>query len=159
MNRLFSDRTTLPTGNCISSAVFEIRMRPLRDVPGNDSIVLKIPGVGGTTWSKSINSLSLATAPAYPWNPGKPAKTYTWNMGAMPLGGANMLTALNALRVLDVYVQDDTSVDYISLTVVFCPCQPTTLPGTVSPAASASISPAAVAATAPCDCLPASPKP
>jgi hypothetical protein len=159
VNRLFSDRMALPTGNCISSATFEIRLRPLKDVPGNDSIVLKIPGTGGTTWSKSINSLSLATAPTYAWNPGKPAKTYTWNMGAMPLGGANMLTSLNALRVLDVYVQDDTSVDYIKLTVVFCPCQATTLPGTLTPAAAAAIAPAAAATPAACDCLPASSKP
>jgi uncharacterized repeat protein (TIGR01451 family) len=157
VNRLFSDKLSLPTGNCISSATFEIRMKPLRDVPGNDSIVLKIPGTGGATWSKSINSLSLATPPAYAWNPGKPAKTYTWNMGAMPLGGVNLLPSLDALRVLAVYVQDDTSVDYITLTVTFCPCQATTLPAVTTQSAAQSM-PSTPAAAAPCDCLPASPR-
>jgi len=40
VNRLFSDRLALPTGNCISSATFEIRMKPLKDAPINDTITL-----------------------------------------------------------------------------------------------------------------------
>jgi uncharacterized repeat protein (TIGR01451 family) len=159
VNRQFSDRLVLPTGNCISAATFSIRMKPLKDVPKNDTIVLKIPGTGGTTWSKSINPLSTTSSPSYPWITGKAAKTFTWNLGAMPLGGANLLPALNTLRVLDVYVQDDTSVDYITLTVTFCPCQQTTPPtGVIAPAA-APVAPATAPVVAPCDCLPAAPRP
>jgi len=95
----------------------------------------------------------------YPWNPGKPGKTYTWNMGAMPLGSANLLSALNTRRVLDVYVQDDTSVDYITLTVTFCPCQPAILPAVTAQASAQAAPPTPAAAPAPCDCLPASAKP
>jgi uncharacterized repeat protein (TIGR01451 family) len=122
INRRFSHRISLPIGNCIQSATYEIRVKPLKDKPKDDTITLKIPGTGGTTWTKSLNALSVAATPSYPWVTGKPARTYTWNLGSMPLGGANLVASLNTLRVLDTYVQDDTSVDYIRLTVVFCEC-------------------------------------
>lgn len=42
----------------------------------------------------------------------------------MPSGGGatNLIPALNAIRILDINIQDDTSVDYIKLVVVFCEC-------------------------------------
>ena len=49
-------------------------------------------------------------------------KTVLFNLGAMPSGGGstNLIPALNTLRKLDISIQDDTSVDYIKLIVVFC---------------------------------------
>ena len=48
--------------------------------------------------------------------------TLPFNLGAMPSGGGstNLLPALNSSRVLDINIQDDTSVDYIKLVVGFC---------------------------------------
>ena len=42
----------------------------------------------------------------------------------MPSGGGstNLIPALNSTRVLDINIQDDTSVDYIKLIAVFCEC-------------------------------------
>ena len=53
----------------------------------------------------------------------------------------------------------DTSIDYITLTVTFCVCQPTTLPGDVTPAAIQPLASAAASTATVCDCLPASPRP
>ncbi|HVA87208.1 MAG TPA: hypothetical protein VNF73_12955, partial [Candidatus Saccharimonadales bacterium] len=127
-NRAFSDEIALPSGNVIQSAILQIRMKPLCDVPSNDTIKLKM-GPAGATWSKYIDWLSYTApqtgnAPSVRshWACRTPAKTFTWDLFQMP-GGANLVTVgtgLDATRLLDVYIQDDTSIDYIKLTIVFC---------------------------------------
>jgi len=117
----FSDRLTLtvPSGYCINSAILEISMRPLYNGPANDTVSLKI---GPASWSKSIQSISLNTAPSSFWDDYGPAKLFTWNLAALPLGSQNILAALNSIRHLDIRVQDDTMVDYARLTVKYCTC-------------------------------------
>jgi uncharacterized repeat protein (TIGR01451 family) len=129
----FTHRFTLPAGSCIESATYEIRMKPLRGKgsdPKNDTIQLRVPG--GVTWLPKIDDLSLDQAPAYHWAVGKPAKTFVWNLASTPINMANLLPGLDTNRILDTWVQSDTSVDYIQLTVTFCACEKPS-PGTFTP--------------------------
>ncbi|HVA84942.1 MAG TPA: SdrD B-like domain-containing protein, partial [Candidatus Saccharimonadales bacterium] len=116
-NRAFAHRFYLGTGNCIQSATLEIRIKALPGGSTNDTLGIKVPG--SSSWGKPI----FAIAPTGTWTPPK-VKTVLFNLGAMPSGGGstNLIAALNSIRVLDINIQDDTSVDYIKLVVVFCEC-------------------------------------
>jgi uncharacterized protein (DUF2141 family) len=116
-DRAFAHRFYLGAGNCIQSATLEIRIKALPGGSTNDTMGIKVPG--GSAWAKAISAIS----PTGTWSPPK-VKTVLFNLGAMPSGGGstNLIPALDSLRVLDINIQDDTSVDYIKLIVVFCPC-------------------------------------
>jgi uncharacterized protein (DUF2141 family) len=118
-DRPFAHRFYLGAGNCIQSATLEIRIKALFGGSTNDTMGIKVPG--SSAWAKSISAIS----PTGTWAPPK-LKTIVFNLGAMPSGGGstNLIPALNSTRVLDVNIQDDTSVDYIKLVVVFCECVP-----------------------------------
>ncbi len=103
----------LPCG--IVSARLDIRLRAECDIPGNDSINLMFNGTN-FAWGSSIAALNGGT-----WN--CPTETtISLNLASLP-GGFNMLPLLNANRFLDIYIQDDTSVDWAKLTVQVCPCE------------------------------------
>jgi hypothetical protein len=116
-DRAFAHRFYLGAGNCIQSATLEIRIKALPGGSTNDTMGIKVPG--GSSWAKAVSAIS----PTGTWSPPK-VKTVLFNLGAMPSGGGstNLIPALDSLRVLDINIQDDTSVDYIRLIVVFCPC-------------------------------------
>lgn len=130
--RIFTNRIVLPTGQCIAAASYTIRLKPIAARTLNDLVVLRVPGTGGAAWSKGLVPLSSATPPGSAWALGKPPRTFTWNLDALPLGGASLLAALNAKRVLDTTVQDDASVDFIRLTVTFCDCTATATSGSTT---------------------------
>jgi len=85
------------------------------DIPSNDAIELQYTGDG--TNSSFLWGSSLATLNGSPWNSGSTA-TFTIKLGA---GGANILNAINTRGYLDVYVEDDTAVDWIELNTVPTP--------------------------------------
>jgi len=113
----FAHRFYLGQGNCIASATLEIKIKALSRTSTNDTLRIRVPG--GGAWAKPISAIS----PTGTWAP-PTVKTVLFNLGAMPSGGgtANLIPTLNSIRTLDVNIQDDTSVDYIKLVVVFCEC-------------------------------------
>lgn len=121
-NKRFTHRIVLPPDQCIESARYEIRLKAVGPTSKNDTLLLK---VGGVSWVRNLNTLSTSASPPYPWSAGKPARTYSWNIAA--LSSANntpLLPALRSARQLDTWVDNDTSVDFIRLTVTFCECAP-----------------------------------
>ncbi len=116
-DRAFAHRFYLGAGNCIQSATLQIKIKALLRGSTNDTMGIRVPG--GSSWSRAISAI----APTGTWSPPK-VKTVVFDLGAMPSGGGstNLIPALQTTRILDISVQDDTSVDYIQLIVVFCEC-------------------------------------
>lgn len=121
-NRVLAQRFRLGTANCVQSATLRIRLKALPGGSSDDTIAVRVPG--GSSWAKRVATVS----PAGPWvySASQAAtKTVVLDLGAMPssAGSTSLLAALNTKHVLDVIVQDDTSVDYIRLIVTFGTCQ------------------------------------
>lgn len=104
----------LPCG--IVAARLEIKLRAENDIPQNDSLGLQWTG-SSFAWGQAIASLPGAGGT---WNAGQ-VQTFNLNLGALP-GGGNIIPLLNTTNALDLYTQDDTSVDYAKLTLTICPC-------------------------------------
>jgi hypothetical protein len=129
VNTFFAHTFTLPLGNCVQSAKLEFKAKPLPDISINDTVSLRFSGVPSTpVWGSFLGQQpanpSLApntwVTSNYPTG-----QTFTLDLGSLP-GGANLISTLNAQRFLDFVVQDDSSVDYVLLTVTFCECAGTT---------------------------------
>jgi len=126
-DRYFAHTFTLPQGNCIRSARLEIKARPLGygSTVANDSMALRFTGVTGSpTWGSYFGSGNAN--PGLVANPWKlptygSGQLFTLDLSNLP-GGGNLIGTLNSQRFLDMYVQDDTAVDYMLLTVEFCEC-------------------------------------
>jgi parallel beta-helix repeat protein len=117
---------------CIVRAELEIVLRSLSSDACNDSIALQVTGgAPAFVWSRRIGAPSSSPdycqGPAgllsYTWFSGK---TVTFNLvlSNLPnLGGGttDLLPLLNIDGHLDVYLQDDTAVDYMILRVWSCP--------------------------------------
>ncbi len=129
VNRVFADSfANLP--DCITKATLRIRLRANADFEENDSIMLAFAGAGGVLdpvrWSSYIGA----------GNPGAGVLNYTWispsvaelvlDLSRLPLGNnlfKDLIPTLCAKKYLDIYVQDDTSVDYAVLQVESCRCR------------------------------------
>jgi hypothetical protein len=116
---------------CISEAHLTIRLRACGSVPNNDTLGLSFTGSGGTlvtnagTWGRYLGSGNASPGLTnVAWSPGltmvvpldlsdltNPDGTHT-----------NLLPSLNANGFLDVIVQDDSAVDYVTLDVTSCCC-------------------------------------
>ena len=130
VNRLFAHSfTNLP--DCITKATLRIRLRANPDYEINDGIALLFAGAGGVPdpnrWSSYIGAGNagpglLSTV----WSSPSVAEVVL-DLGRLPLGGnqfKDLIPTLCAKKYLDLYVQDDTSVDYAILTVESCRCRP-----------------------------------
>jgi hypothetical protein len=107
----------LPPG--IVAARLQIRLRASGlDVPGNDSLSLQANSVGGFSWTRTLPFLT-----GTPWPVGSPTvAVLNLDLDNLPGGGASLIAAMNSTGRLDVYVQDDTRVDYARLELVTqCP--------------------------------------
>lgn len=123
IDKRFDHRIGLPAGNCIREATLEIRVKPLPSTLSiNDTLTLK---AGPGYWSAYFGTF---TSPAgllpNEWRTGNygSGQTFALDLANLP-GGGNLLPALNSTRYLDIGIQDDTSVDYLKLTVRFCECE------------------------------------
>ena len=101
----------------IVRAELETRMRPLTSLPGNDGLALGVDGDGSFSFSTSIDSLPEAQGS---WTSSDPAAVFRLDLGELP-DGTNLLPKLDAERLLDFRVQDDSAVDYVQLAVWTCP--------------------------------------
>jgi hypothetical protein len=108
----------VPQNSTIVAARLITRMKPLAGQPENDGVNFHVPG---TPFSSSIGySLNIISGNA--WTAGSPSKIFVFT------AATNILNAMTAAAAatppqpaLDVYVQDDTSVDFLRLEVCYTP--------------------------------------
>ncbi|MBI1742849.1 hypothetical protein HYR54_07240, partial [Candidatus Acetothermia bacterium] len=142
VNNHFGHTFVLPQGKCIEGATLEVRAKPLGDISENDGIDLGFSDSSGNfpRWAAFFGNVGFtSTVLSSPGNllpepvPGQPAwstsnsavsagYTFILDLGSLT-GGPNFITDLNSKRFLDIYIEDDTSVDYLKLTVKFCECK------------------------------------
>ena len=122
-NRVFGHTfTDLPP--CIVAATLEIRMRAGGGGVTNDSLSLERTGINNNTpstfWAVGLTALiTWETGQTTTWSTGT-TQTFILDLANLPSvgqGPANIISFMNADQALNVYVQDDTAVDYITLTV------------------------------------------
>lgn len=103
----------LPAG--IVRAELAVRVRPHFDLPGNDTLYLGL--LPGARFAFSARLADLTQA-GDRWRPGAPATTVTLDLGR---ASQALLAQVAAERALDVLVQDDSAVDFMTLRVWTCP--------------------------------------
>lgn len=126
LNRCFGQTISGLCSN-ITAATLEIRMRPNATGSGgsvseNDTISLQACG-SGFAWGRRIGTVSGVPGllPA-DWRT-YTNHTFTLDLAALPLvsgGTVSILELIDQVHALDIYVQDDTEVDYVELTVACC---------------------------------------
>lgn len=112
--------TNLPP---VCSATLTIHFRAGSTQPSTDGFALQFQDATTSFgWSTSLNSIDAAFGGDGTWNPGEDI-AITLNLKALPLGSGtyNLVPLINADGYLDVYVQDDTGIDYIEL--VYAPLE------------------------------------
>lgn len=116
INRVFGHTFTgLPEN--IQAATFEIHMfAGGSSLVSNDAIHLERTGVNNefTSWGLGLTALF-----GQPWIGGSD-HTFVLDLANLPpdtQGDTNIIPFMNADNALDVYLQDDTAVDYMTLTV------------------------------------------
>ncbi|MFN0135215.1 MAG: DUF6923 family protein [Phycisphaerae bacterium] len=120
--------TGIPSG--VVGALLETRMRPNNYIPANDTLSIGlVPGwpPGQASWSETIAALPGAGN----WAVGDPAQTFVLDLCNLPAdinGVTNVLGKL-ADGYLDVWVENDTTVDYMKLVVRTCDACPGDLNG------------------------------
>ena len=122
--------TNLPP--CITAATVTIRLKPCGDICCNDTIALFFTSPSGAlvagsgTWSRALGSGCTAQPGLFAdnWCDHTNGEVIVLDLAALPLpsGMTNLLGDLNANGFLDFSLQDDTSIDYITLDVTSCCC-------------------------------------
>jgi microsomal dipeptidase-like Zn-dependent dipeptidase len=129
-NRPFGHTFTLPEDDCLVSARLELRAKPLSAGSNNDAIHVGFVGAdglfAGPRRSAFFGAGNTAPPPALlddGWSAsGYPdGAAFVLDLGASQ-GESSLLPDLQAKRSLDVYVQDDTSVDHLRAVVGLCDC-------------------------------------
>jgi hypothetical protein len=120
-NRRFG-HTFIGLQSGIVAAELELCVRAGKDKPTNDSLSLEFSGLS-FAWGKRLTSLT-----GMAWNAGDKKKLIL-DLGNLPASGAGVTSVLGDMADtnLDVYLQDDTAVDYIILRYSVC-CHET-IPG------------------------------
>lgn len=141
-NRPFGHTFVLPDGDCIAGARLELRAKPLSLGGSNDAIHAGFVGPDGL-FTGARRSAFFGTgnpSPPFPllgdaWiASGYPAgETFVLELGNPP--DSNLLADLDARRVLDVYVQDDTAIDHLRAVITYCACPEPTPTSTPVPVA------------------------
>jgi len=143
VNRHFGHTFSIPRDSCIVGARLEFRAKPLNGST-NDAISVGFVDPGGqfvdTRWTAFFGSGNAGfpiLLPAQQWVP--PAvNVFLLDLQNLP-GGVNLLPDLDAHRSLDIYVQDDTSIDYLRFIVSLCDCPTATPALTSTPTATATL--------------------
>lgn len=140
-NRPFGHSFSLPQGSCLVAAQLELRAKPLAG-SANDALHLGFVGRDGafagtraSVYFGSGNPSSLPALLSDSWSAASYPDGRTFSFDLANLAGAvNLLPDLALHRTLDLYVQDDTSVDFLRLTLALCPCPtPTATPTPSAP--------------------------
>lgn len=103
----------------ISGALLTLALKSNSNLSSNDTIGL---GITGETprflWARKIKDLL-----GQPWNQAGATGTLNLNLAALPKangGTVNILDLVNSSGALDIYIQDDTAVDYMTLNAQTC---------------------------------------
>ena len=104
--------TGLPSGGLIVAAQLETRVKPLGGEPENDDLALSSGATPALVYQTRIGTAgSITGLLPTPWNssnyPTPQLLTVTLN--------PSVVAAMNSSGVLDVQIEDDTSVDYLTL--------------------------------------------
>lgn len=104
-----------------------LRMKPnCSDISVNDAIAIGLTNNGaggyGVPWSSYIGSGNPGPAltPAQWCGQNGCAQTFVFNLASMPAPGGNLLPLINSQGKLDLYLQDDTTVDFARLDYCYC---------------------------------------
>ena len=114
-NRVFGHTfSDLPAD--ITCATLEIGLKARPDIPSNDRIHLNLGAGAPFAWTIKLTDIPGANGT---WENGQTAVT-KFDLADLPPSGSGgtIISSINAGNSLDVYIQDDTAVDYIVLTVV-----------------------------------------
>ncbi len=125
-NQVFTNTFALPLSEKIQSAQLEFRLRALGDYSENDAVGIIFADNAGIQDPSASGWWRIGTEPGVSapvlsdtlWTIGS-TKTFTVNLAD------NLINAMNQKGFLDIFVQDDTAVDYITLKVETVP-EPTT---------------------------------
>ncbi|XVJ59798.1 MAG: hypothetical protein HEQ23_10510 [Tepidisphaera sp.] len=132
-NKVFGTSFSIPGGarTKITKAVLEFRAMPLSGGASNDTFgISDFTRTGGGLWSVSFANLPASGGS---WNAGHAATTFLLDLSALPIytagglqsGTYNMIADLNTAGSWpDLFVQDDTAVDYARLYLWTCPRRP-----------------------------------
>jgi hypothetical protein len=130
IDRQFAHTFTLPLGQCIYSLKLLFRARPLsgNPSPGSRNDVIRAGFVNaagqfvGAQWAAYFGTGNTGLPLLLPnqWSPSQHPNggSFMLNLGAVP----GMLADLDARRSLDLYLQDDSAIDYARILVGLCPC-------------------------------------
>lgn len=117
--------TGLPTAS-ITAATLQIHMRAVKNSPSNDTISLQLLTGSTFAWSSNIGFTGGPPGlfPFY-WLEGQD-QTITLDLTALPNPFTDLRSDIMSSGRLDVYIEEDTAVDYLVLTItVACPPGPT----------------------------------
>lgn len=107
----------------ITAATLQIQMKPnATDIPKNDTISIGLKTNSAFAWGSYIGNFGTPSLLSTPWSAQSGCGVlFTMNVAAMPGTGANLLPLINSQNKLDIFVQDDTAVDFARLTYTYCP--------------------------------------
>lgn len=103
----------------MTAATLTLRLRANHSLAYNDSIALQAKGgTAGFAWSHAIRPLVGGS-----WSTVGATATLTLDLAALPLaagGTTSLIDEINAAGYLDIYLQDDTAVDYATISCQHC---------------------------------------
>jgi len=103
----------------IVAATLTLSLKSTSSLSSNDTIALGITNeIPRFRWARRVSDVL-----GLPWNQSGSTAVLTLDLAALPLasgGTVSVLNLMNANGELDIYFQDDTSVDYIRLDVQTC---------------------------------------
>ena len=160
-DHLFGHTFNLPQGRCLQQANLLFRARPISDNPSpgsaNDVVQLGFVNAGQFVGAHSAayfgtGNTGLPALLTQKWRPSNYPPTgasFALNLANAP-GGVNLLPDLDVRRSLDLYVQDDSGVDYADLVVRLCDCPVPTPTPTVTPTSTPDQTPTVTPTPGPC---------
>lgn len=108
----------------ITQAMLETTVKPMATDSDNDSLSLRFAGGSTVAWGSYLGAVSSASGLLpHAWNPTNypNGNSFTFTLGGLPNPGStastNLISEMNTHGFLDFVTQDDTSVDYLRLTL------------------------------------------
>lgn len=123
----FAHTFRLPPCKCLVGAKLELVAKALgtsnQFSSGNDAVTLGFSTLSGfPRWGAYLGGATAPPALSTPaWGSPPLQRTFTLDLANLT-GGTSLLSAMQTNGYLDFYVQDDTSIDYVNLTVTMCDC-------------------------------------
>lgn len=110
-DKRFGTTLDLPC-SCAKNATLEIHARPTDALAVNDGLALQFTG----TTPAFLYSTTFTTLAGQPWSSATMGPSlFTVDLGSIP----GMLASICARGSLDIYVQDDTDIDYVRLLLTY----------------------------------------